>query len=156
VIPSGRLPDHLIDLLHQQLSRTGGIRPPDRQRSHRSLSLAEREEISRGLVAGLSIRAIAAQLNRAPSTISREIDRNGGCAQYRATQADADALDRGLRPKRCKLVSNRPLSQVVELKLRREWSPEQIAGWLKRENPGDEWKQVSHETIYHCLILLKN
>jgi IS30 family transposase len=153
VIPSGRLPDHLIDLLHQQLSRTGGIRPPDRQRSHRSLSLAEREEISRGLVAGLSIRAIAAQLNRAPSTISREIDRNGGCAQYRATQADADALDRGLRPKRCKLVSNRPLSQVVELKLRRKWSPEQIAGWLKPENPGDEWNQVSHETIYRSLFI---
>ena len=139
--------------IHKQLSRTGGIRPPDRRRPQQSLSLGEREEISRGLVAGLSIRTIAAQLNRAPSTVSREIGRNGGCSQYRATLADANAWDRALRPKVCKLVQNRPLCRTVELKLRRKWSPEQIAGWLKIEYPGDEWNQVSHETIYRSLFI---
>ena len=145
--------DRSSSSIHGQLARTGGIRPPERTRSSHRLSLSEREEISRGLAGGLSIRTIAVQLNRAPSTISREIDRNGGCTQYRATRADANAWDRALRPKDCKLVLNRPLSNVVELKLRRKWSPEQVAGWLKRENPGDEWNQVSHETIYRSLFI---
>jgi len=149
----GRYFDRPTSSIHRQLAVTGGIRPPRRKRSTRCLSLAEREEVSRGLVVGLSIRAIASGLGRAPSTVSREIMRNGGVCDYRATQADQNALDRALRPKACKLALNRPLCQVVELKLRRKWSPEQIAGWLKREHPGDEWNQVSHETIYRSLFI---
>ncbi|MEH6467660.1 MAG: helix-turn-helix domain-containing protein, partial [Porticoccus sp.] len=102
--------DRSSSSIHGQLARTGGIRPAERTRSSHRLSLSEREEISRGLAGGLSIRTIAVQLNRAPSTISREIDRNGGCTQYRAKRADANAWDRALRPKDCKLVLNRPLS----------------------------------------------
>jgi IS30 family transposase len=149
----GRYFDRPTSSIHRQLAVTGGIRPPRRKRCTRCLSLAEREEISRGLVVGLSIRAIASGLGRAPSTVSREIMRNGGLCDYRATQADQNALDRALRPKACKLALNRPLCQVVELKLRRKWSPEQIAGWLKREHPGDAWNQVSHETIYRSLFI---
>ncbi len=139
--------------IHRQLALSGGIRPPQRKRSPRCLSLAEREEISRGLVAGCSIRSIAGSLGRSPSTISREIGRNGGERHYRATKADQNARERALRPKACKLALNRPLCRCVELKLRRKWSPEQIAGWLKRENPGDDWNQVSHETIYRTLFI---
>ncbi len=136
-----------------QLSPTGGIRPPARKRSNRVLSTSEREEISRGLVNGLSLRAIATQLSRAPSTISREVSRNGGYAHYRATQADKKAWDRALRPKRCKLAQNRHLSRVIARKLKLKWSPEQIAGWLKREHPKEELKRVSHETIYRSLYI---
>lgn len=139
--------------IHRQLSLTGGIRPPERKRSTNSISMAEREDISRGLVSGLSIRSIASELGRAPSTISREVNRNGGRRDYRATQANKNAWDRALRPKPCKLVRNRKLCQRVESKLRLKWSPEQIAGWLKRENPGDDWNQVSHETIYRSLFI---
>lgn len=139
--------------IHQQLARTGGIRPPQRKRSCRCLSLTEREEISRGLVAGMSVRAIAAQIGRSPSTVSREINRNGGEEAYRAVDADQKAWDRALRPKNCKLVLNRKLCRLVERKLRRKWSPEQIAGWLKRTYPGDDWNQVSHETIYRSLFI---
>lgn len=139
--------------IHSQLTRTGGIRPADRERSCQSLSLDEREEISRGLVVGLSLRTIASRLDRAPSTLSREISRNGGSHHYRATRSDQNAWDRTARPKACKLILNRPLCRVVELKLRRKWSPEQIAGWLKREHPGDEQNQVSHETIYRSLFI---
>ena len=149
----GRAFDRPSSSIHKMLARTGGIRPAERKRASTSLSIGEREEISRGLVVGLTIRAIAAQLNRSPSTVSREVGRNGGYADYRATRADANAWDRALRPKACKLLLNRPLSKVVELKLRRKWSPEQIAGWLKTENPGDEWNQVSHETIYRSLFI---
>ena len=145
--------DRFSSSIYQRLAKTGGIRPPERKRRSLSLSLEEREEISRGLVAGLSIRTIAAQLGRSPSTISREIERNGGCHKYRAALADTNAWDRALRPKACKLALNRHLSNVVELKLRRKWSPQQIAGWLKRENPGDEFNQVSHETIYRSLFI---
>ena len=115
--------------------------------------MAEREDISRGLVAGLSIRCIASELGRAPSTISREVNRNGVRSDYRATVANKNAWDRALRPKPCKLVRNRRLCQQVESKLRRKWSPEQIAGWLKRAYPGDDWNQVSHETIYRSLFI---
>ena len=145
--------DRSSSSIHRQLAQTGGIRPVARKRHCRSLSLAEREEISRGIVAGLSIRAIAITLERAPSTVSREINRNGGCSQYRAAKADQDAWDRALRPKACKLVLNRHLSSAVELKLKRKWSPQQIAGWLKHENPDDEFNQVSHETIYRSLFI---
>ncbi len=135
------------------LSETGGIRPPMRIRSSTALTLSEREDISRGLATNQSLRAIAFQLNRSPSTISREINRNGGYARYRATKADQSAWDRALRPKRCKLACNRPLSRTVAIKLRLNWSPQQIAGWLKREHPEDERNHVSHETIYRSLFI---
>jgi IS30 family transposase len=139
--------------IYRQLAPTGGIRPPPRKRSRLALSLAEREEISRGIVAELSIRTMASQLDRAPSTVSREINRNGGYDDYRATPAEQNAWDQALRPKRCKLVCNRALAQIVEDKLSLLWSPEQIAGWLKRAHPADEHNQVSHETIYRSLFV---
>lgn len=129
----------LFDRYHSSIQRivaeTGGIRPTERHRSRLALTLIEREEISRGLVAGKSIRAIAASLGRTPSTISREIRRNDAPDGYRASQAEQAAWDRGHRPKVCKLVQNRALAQLVASKLRLEWSPEQVAGWLKRSNP---------------------
>jgi IS30 family transposase len=135
------------------LRQTGGIRPPKRVRSGRTLSLAEREEISRGVVSGRSLRSIAASLNRAPSTISREINRNGDRQQYRANVADQAAWDRAHRPKTCKLTRNPALARIVASKLQLEWSPRQIAGWLKRTYPDDETYQVSHETIYRTLFI---
>jgi transposase len=124
------------------LAETGGVRPRSRRRSSRSLSLPERENISRDIVAGFSIRAIAARLGRAPSTISREIRRNGGRRRYRANKADEAAWERAKRPKRCKLVENRALARIVAVKLNGLWSPEQIAGWLKYAYPDDENHQV--------------
>ncbi|MCJ7591995.1 MAG: IS30 family transposase [Woeseiaceae bacterium] len=135
------------------LSRTGGIRPPARRRSSRSLTLAEREEISRGLAAGRSLRSIALRLGRAPSTISRELNRNGGLDSYRAHAAEQAAWDRSCRPKRCKLALNRPLAMTVAELLRQRWSPWQIAGRLKRLYPHDEDCRVSHETIYKTLFI---
>ena len=135
------------------LMQAGGIRPALRHRSSRSLTLEEREEISRGVVAECSIRSIAASLNRSPSTISREIHRNGGRLCYRASKADQAAWDRACRPKTCKLVANRALARIVAKQLQLEWSPEQIAGWLKRTYPDDESYQVSHETIYRSLFI---
>lgn len=135
------------------LSKMGGVSAPARRRSRLSLTLSEREEISRGLVAGQSLRSIATSLGRAPSTISREINRNGGDCHYRAGEADQAAWDRALRPKRCKLVENRALARIVATKLKLLWSPEQIAGWLKRTYPDDESLHVSHETIYRSLFI---
>lgn len=135
------------------LAVTGGIRPAQRCRSRLALTLAEREEISVGLARGDSIRSIATLLGRAPSTISREITRNGGPDWYRANLADQTAWDRALRPKTCRLAENRALARVVADKLQLLWSPEQIAGWLKRTYPGDENNQVSHETIYRSLFI---
>lgn len=135
------------------LARTGGIRPAPRRRSRWALTLAEREEISRAVGAGHFMRSIAAQLGRAPSTISREIKRNGGQECYRASQADQCAWDRGGRPKTGKLAANRALAHIVAGKLQRQWSPEQIAGWLKRTYPDDTSRQVSHETIYRSLFI---
>ena len=135
------------------LSRSGGIRPRPRRRSVRALALSEREEISRGTMAGLSARAIARSLRRAPSTVSREICRNGGRDGYRASEADAAAWERAERPKRCKLSQNRALAHRVAEKLRLQWSPRQVAGWLKRTYPHDETHQVSHETIYRTLFI---
>ena len=147
----------LFDRYHSSIQRivaeTGGIRPADRRRSRCALTLSEREEISRGVVAGRSIRSIAASLGRASSTISREIRRNGGLARYRANQADQAAWDRARRPKLCKLVQNRALAHLIASKLCLEWSPEQIAGWLKRSYRDDETYQVSHETIYRSLFI---
>ena len=135
------------------LSPSGGIQPPPRKRSKLALTLSEREEISRGLACQLSIRCIAAQLGRSPSTISREINRNGGLHSYRASQAEDAAWERAHRPKACKLATNFILRYNVARKLRSNWSPEQIAGWLKRVYPGDEDNQVSHETIYRSLFI---
>lgn len=135
------------------LARSGGIRPAKRRRSRLALSMAEREEISRGVVAGHSIRSIASSLGRAPSTVSREIRRNGGRHRYRASQADKAAWERAERPKTCKLAENRALARIVASKLQLEWAPEQIAGWLKRAYRGDEAYQVSHETIYKSLYI---
>ena len=135
------------------LARAGGIRPPPRRRSRRALTLSEREEISRGVVAGQSLRSIAVSLDRAPSTISREIKRNGGRRQYRASKADQAAWDRAHRAKTCKLAENRALARIVAEKLQLEWSPDQIAGWLKSTYPDDESYQVSHETIYKSLFI---
>ena len=147
----------LFDRTHSSvqgiLVRTGGIRPAPRHRSTLALTLTEREEVSRAVAAGRSIRSIASQLGRAPSTISREIQRNGGQQWYRASHADQAAWDRAQRPKTCKLVKNRRLARVVAGKLQSQWSPEQIAGWLKRTYPDDETHQVSHETIYRSLFI---
>jgi IS30 family transposase len=135
------------------LSPSGGIRPVDRRRSRCALSLIDREEISRGLTVGRSLRAIAAQLGRAPSTISREVSRNGGTDRYRATVSDQSAWDRALRPKSCKLACHPALRRTVSRKLHRKWSPEQIAGWLKHSFPNEEQHRVSHETIYKSLYI---
>jgi IS30 family transposase len=135
------------------LARSGGIQPTQRHRSSVALTLVEREEISRSVATGQSIRSIAKQLGRAPSTISREIIRNGGQECYRASQADQAAWDRGHRPKTCKLAGNRTLANIVAGKLQRLWSPEQIAGWLKLTYLDDESYQVSHETIYRSLYI---
>jgi len=147
----------LFDRNHSSVQRilaeTGGISPVPRCRSKRALTLSEREEISRGLVAGCSIRALAAQLGRAPSTVSREVKRNGGRECYRATQADQATWTRAHRPKPCKLTENPALAHSVANKLRSLWSPEQIAGWLKRIYPDNASNQVSHETIYRTLYI---
>ena len=147
----------LFDRGHSSIQRilaeTGGIRPPERRRSGLALTLAEREEISRGIIAGHSIRSIARSLGRAPSTVSREIKRNGGRDHYRASQADQAAWERAKRPKPCKLLVNRALARIVAKKLRALWSPEQIAGWLQCTYPDDESYQVSHETIYRSLFI---
>ena len=135
------------------LSRTGGIRPPKRIRPEFALTLPEREEISRGIVAGHPIRSIAATLSRSPSTVSREINRNGGLQCYRANEADQAAWDRAQRPKTCKLVQHRALARMVAIKLKKLWSPVQIDGWLKLTHPNDENLQVSHETIYRSLFI---
>lgn len=147
----------LFDRYHSSIERilaeSGGIRPAQRRRSRLALTLAEREEISRAVAAGQSIYSIAASLGRAPSTIYREIKRNGDQEGYRASQADQAAWDRAHRPKTCKLVENRTLAHIVAGKLKMQWSPEQIAGWLKHTYPDDENYQVSHETIYRSLYI---
>jgi IS30 family transposase len=119
----------------------------------KTLALPEREEISRGIAAGRSLRWIAASLGRAPSTVSREIKRNGGRRQYRAAKADQAAWDRAHRPKTCKLAKHRKLALIVAEKLQLEWSPDQIAGWLKSTYPDNGNDQVSHETIYKTLFI---
>ncbi len=148
-----RLFDRGHSSVQRVLGETGGIRPPEKKRSKLALRLSEREDIWRGVVAGHSIRSIASALGRAPSTVSREINRNGGRRGYRASKADQAAWDRAHRPKRCKLVENRALARIVAKKLKRSWSPEQIAGGLKRTYADNEHYQVSHETIYRSLFI---
>jgi IS30 family transposase len=135
------------------LSFTSGIRPATRARSSMALLLTERGEISRGVASRESLRSIAYRLGRAPSTISREVKRNNGDQDYRATQADQAAWDRAKRPKRCKLDGNYLLIKAISSKLKLNWSPQQIAGWLKREYPTEDHNQVSHETIYRSLYV---
>ncbi len=149
----GRAFDRPSSSIFGQLAPTGGIRPPIRRRSRLALTLSEREEISRGIATTQTLREIATTLNRSPSTISREIKRNGGYDDYRATKADQAAWDRGHRPKQCKLACHPMLKYIVATKLKRKWSPKQIAGWLKRTYPKEEHKQVSHETIYRSLFI---
>ncbi|WP_184335976.1 IS30 family transposase [Povalibacter uvarum] len=135
------------------LERRGGFAPAARRRNEQTLSLAEREEISRGLCAHRPLRRIAAELGRAPSSISREIRRHGGCADYRALEADAQAWDSARRPKPCLLSRHPRLRAVVSRKLRGDWSPQQIAGWLPKAFAGDHSMRVSHETIYRTLFI---
>ncbi len=136
-----------------QLAPYGGIRPAPRRRSRLALTLSERAEISRGIVARRSIRSMASLLGRSPSTVSREVCRNGGYDRYRAAVADEQAWVRARRPKRCKLANSPWLRRAVARKLKLNWSPEQIAGWLKRVHPREETYQVSHETIYRSLFV---
>jgi IS30 family transposase len=131
----------------------GGIRPPQRCRSERVLSALEREEISRGLRAGCSLREIARHLRRAPSSISREVNRHGGIGRYRAWNADERAWRRACRPKSCLLAREERLRQLVTQKLLIDWSPEQISVWLKKTYPDDQGMRVSHETIYRSLFV---
>ncbi len=149
----GRVFDRPSSSIYNLLVPTGGIRPRARKRSRWALTLSEREEISRGLVATQSLRQIANTLHRAPSTISREISHNGGVDYYRAIQADQSAWDRAHRPKPCKLATYPALRRVVATKLKQNWSPDQIAGWCKQAYPDQEHKQVSHETIYRSLFI---
>lgn len=149
----GRIFDRPSSSIFGQLAPTGGIRPPVRRRSRLALTLSEREEISRGVATEQSLRTIAKQLRRAPSTISREINRNLGYDSYRASLADQAAWDKAHRPKLCKLAYNPTLSRIVAAKLQSNWSPEQISGWLKKEYPEEERNQVSHETIYRSLFI---
>ena len=139
--------------IHGVVSSNGGFMPPIRRRSRWALTLAEREEISRGLAMGGSIRQLAAKLGRAPSTISREIHRHGGAHRYRASEADTRAWDRARRPKRCRLATQPSLQRLVARKLILDWSPEQIAGWLKRTFPDQHTMRISHETIYRSLFI---
>ena len=149
----GRALGRIAKVVRYEVARTGGIPPPARQRSRLALTLPEREAISRGLASGTSVRQISRQLRRAPSTVSREVRRHGGRRRYRAATADAAAWARGRRPKRCRLATYPALRDAVATKLAREWSPQQIAGWLRQAYPDDPTMHVSHETIYLSLFV---
>src|SRR5580700_4339246 len=140
-------------VIHFLLARHGGIAPPVRRRCRRALTLAEREDISRGIASGESIRGIAKGLKRAVSTVSREVARHGGRPLYRANEADHQAWASALRPKTCLLANHEQLRTIVASKLLLDWSPEQISGWLKSQHPNDASLRVSHETIYRSLFL---
>jgi IS30 family transposase len=139
--------------IHGMLKAQGGIAQPHGRRSRLALTLGEREEISRGLAAGESLRATAARLGRSASTVCREVNRNGGRGGYRAAKAEEQAWVRARRPKCCLLAMNDSLCDLVAGKLREDWSPEQISGWLKRRYPDDEAMRISHETIYRTLFV---
>ena len=135
------------------LIQRGGIAPPARRRAGSALTLAEREDISRGIASGATFRSIAERLGRAPSTVSREVARHGGRNRYRAARADDRAWQSALRPKDCLLARHSTLCDIVASRLALEWSPEQISGWLKDEFPHDSSLRVSHETIYRSLFI---
>src|SRR6202161_3906193 len=149
----GRAFDKPHTTIHQFLLPSGGIAPAARRRSRLALTLAEREDISRGIASGSSIREVARRMNRAASTVSREVSRHGGRPAYRAQDADRQAWVSALRPKRCLLATNRKLRDIVVSKLILKWSPEQISGWLKIQFPDDASMRVSHETIYRSLFI---
>src|SRR5271169_2489026 len=149
----GRALDRPHTSIHCLLSHHGGIAPAVRQRALLALTLREREEISRGLASGSSMREIAKGLERAVSTVSREVARHGGHPAYRASPADGEAWQSALRPKRCLLSVNLKLRNIVASKLILDWSPQQISGWLKIQYPADESMRVSHETIYRSLFI---
>ena len=144
-----RAPDRILRIVDAE----GGLAPPPRRRSPLALTITEREEISRGIARGEGVRGMARRLRRAPSTVSREIRRHGGRALYRAQPADRRAWARTRRPKRCRLAERPALRRAVAAKLARQWSPQQIAGWLRRTFPSDPAMHVSHETIYRSLFV---
>ena len=155
-VPVKRIAKHLgrqNSSLRNFIADAGGRRPSARERSEKRLSLAEREEISRGLAAGLSFRSIAEGLGRAPSSVCREVNANGGRRAYRAVRAERDAHRRARRPKVAKLAACRRLRRVVEAKLAAWWSPAQISAWLAETYPDDPEMQVSHESIYVSLYV---
>jgi len=139
--------------IHRVLEASGGIAPVPRTRSQRVLGFGEREEISRGLAAGDWFRVIARRLDRAVSTVSQEVARHGGRRRYRAAHADSEAWESARRPKLCRLRQNQQLQRIVAVKLEQDWSPQQIAGWLRDHYPGDPEMWVSHETIYRSLFV---
>lgn len=149
----GRTLGRHVGTVFTELQKHGGISPPERKRSAQALTLLEREEISRGLVQGESQRSIARRLERSPSTISREVSLNGGPVRYRAAAAERRAERESKRPKACKLAENEELKMAVARLLAQSWSPEQIAGWLKRHRGEDGSQRVSHETIYRSLFV---
>ena len=144
-VPSGTV--------HRMVAATGGMAPPARRRAARALTLAEREEISRGLAREASLREIAAGLDRPVCTVSREVARHGGRGHYRASDADTQAWANARRPKACRLAEQPELARLVAAKLDLRWSPQQIAGWLKLRFPDDQGLWVSHETIYRSLFV---
>ena len=149
----GRALGRIAHVVRYEVARTGGIPPPARHRARLALTLAEREAISRGQASGTSLRQLSRQLRRAPSTVSREVQRPGGRRRYRAAAADVTAWARGRRPKRCRLATHSALRDAVATKLAHAWAPQQIAGWLRRAYPNDPTMHVSHETIYLSLFV---
>ena len=149
----GRAVDRPHTSIHCLLAHHGGIVPAVRRRSVLALTVVEREDISRGLASGSSLRDIAKRLERAASTVSREVARHGGRPEYRANDAEQRAWDSALRPKRCLLATQEELGEIVASKLLLDWSPEQISGWLTTQYPSDESMRVSHETIYRSLFI---
>lgn len=145
--------DRRICTIFQVVRKAGGIAPRPHLRSERALRAGEREEISRGLASGHSVRQIAQRLGRAPSTVSREVERNGGRSRYRAAEAEARAWRRARRPQSCLLARRPALRRRVERRLEENWSPRQIAVGLKQDFPDDPLMQVSHETIYRSLFV---
>ena len=145
----GKRPSTILGVLRRQ----GGLAPQPRVRSIQSLRLQEREEISRGIAGGATVREIARVLRRAPSSISRELRRNGGREGYRACRAEQAAWHRARRPKPYRLSCNTRLRELVQQKLQQRWSPEQISGWLARAFAGNDSMQVSPETIYRSLFI---
>lgn len=153
VLGIGRALGQRPTTIHRVLQATGGIAPTQRSRSSRVLSLGEREEISRGMAAGKTFRAIARSLGRSASTVSQEVSRHGGRHRYRAAPADWTAWESARRPKLCLLAKNRELQRIVTVKLKHDWSPQQIAGWLRDQYPESPEMWVSHETIYRSLFV---
>ena len=149
----GRALGRIPKMVHYIVAGAGGIPPVPRQRAGQALTLSEREVISRGVARGLSLRQISRDLGRAPSTVSREVRRHGGPRQYRAADADRRAWAHGRRPKRCRLATHPALRDAVATKLAREWSPPQLAGWLRQAYPDDPTMHVSHETVYRSLFV---